>query len=238
MNAKSLESHVKFARIHGWWMLLAVLLAMNAGWGCAPQQPTLNFSELNLPATDSSVVAQALARDEPTGRDRWQQPEVVLAALAPLPGKTVVDVGAGTGYFTRHLLSQRRGPARIIALESDSVLLRYLRAALPDPRLQLRSSHAALDGLAPGEADRLLMVQRLGELAEPEALLRALLRSLRPDGWLLVVEPRAAARPPEAVSLAHAVSTADAIRMLQRAGFRSFAVDSTLLPYHYMLRAQ
>jgi predicted methyltransferase len=37
------------------------------------------------------------------GRDRWQQPDRVMAELGLQPGNQVADLGAGGGYFTVRL---------------------------------------------------------------------------------------------------------------------------------------
>ena len=37
------------------------------------------------------------------GRDMWQRPDDVIAALEIEPGSRVADLGAGEGYFVAHL---------------------------------------------------------------------------------------------------------------------------------------
>lgn len=51
--------------------------------------------------------------DERFGRDRWQQPERVVAALAIEPGARVADLGAGGGYFTGRL-ADAVGPTKVV----------------------------------------------------------------------------------------------------------------------------
>ena len=48
-----------------------------------------------------------VARFEDPSRAEWQKPEKIIAGLEPLGGKTVADIGVGTGYFAS---SQRRRP--------------------------------------------------------------------------------------------------------------------------------
>lgn len=57
------------------------------------------------------------------GRDGWQKPEEVVAALALRPGDHVADLGSGGGYFTFRL-AQAVGPAgRVYAIDVDAGLL-------------------------------------------------------------------------------------------------------------------
>ena len=57
------------------------------------------------------------------GRDGWQRPEAVIAALEIRPGERIADLGAGTGYFTTHL-ARATGPTGIAyALDTDDDML-------------------------------------------------------------------------------------------------------------------
>src|SRR5262250_2336948 len=54
-----------------------------------------------------------VARFEDPARKEWQKPDEVIAGLGPLSGKTVADIGAGTGYFS--FPTAARG-AKVIAI--------------------------------------------------------------------------------------------------------------------------
>ncbi|MDP8957777.1 MAG: hypothetical protein M3N51_00920, partial [Actinomycetota bacterium] len=52
-------------------------------------------------------------------RDRWQQPERVVAELGLQPGDRVADLGAGGGYFTFRL-ARAVGPSGVVyAVDTD-----------------------------------------------------------------------------------------------------------------------
>ncbi len=53
---------------------------------------------------------------EDQNRDIWQKPDRVIDILGPLEGKTVVDLGAGTGYFAFRLIQDA---AKVIAIDID-----------------------------------------------------------------------------------------------------------------------
>src|SRR5687767_12325166 len=63
--------------------------------------------------------------DDPE-RDAWQRPAEVVALSAITPGMTVADVGAGTGYFAAHLSRAVGDGGRVLALDVEPDMVRYL----------------------------------------------------------------------------------------------------------------
>ncbi|HXF68101.1 MAG TPA: class I SAM-dependent methyltransferase, partial [Burkholderiales bacterium] len=64
-----------------------------------------------------------------TARGRWigdTEFRLLLQALRLAPGETVLDVGCGTGYFTRRLAREAR--AAVAGVDPDLERLRYARA--------------------------------------------------------------------------------------------------------------
>ncbi len=64
---------------------------------------------------DTNRYIHALERSE---RDQHQQPEKVIEALNLTPGMMVIDLGAGSGYFTRRLAESVGDKGRVIAIGS------------------------------------------------------------------------------------------------------------------------
>jgi Methylase involved in ubiquinone/menaquinone biosynthesis len=59
-----------------------------------------------------------------TNRDSWQRPDIV-SSLITKPDMTVVDLGAGTGYFT-DLFSKQLPEGKIIALDPEVSLTKWM----------------------------------------------------------------------------------------------------------------
>jgi arsenite methyltransferase len=67
-----------------------------------------------------------------SGRDGWQQPDAIIAALDIGPGDQVADLGSGSGYFTRRL-AQAVGPeGRVYAVDVDPEIHAVLEERLQE----------------------------------------------------------------------------------------------------------
>ncbi|WP_144712882.1 class I SAM-dependent methyltransferase [Curtobacterium pusillum] len=117
-------------------------------------------------------------------------PAEAAAALVPEGARLVVDVGAGTGKFTRTLVGRA---AEVVAVEPDPAMRRLLSSVLPDVR--------ALDGtgeaipLADGSADAVTFAQAWHWVHPGRGATEAA-RVLRPGGVLgLVWNVRDETRP-------------------------------------------
>ncbi len=73
---------------------------------------------------------------------RWTVRDTL--AMAPVESaRRVVEIGAGTGVYTREILARIGPEARVLALEIDSALARALEAEIADPRLSIINDSAA-----------------------------------------------------------------------------------------------
>ena len=74
-------------------------------------------------------------------RDSWQRPDDVLAPLALAPGRTVVDLGSGAGYFALKM-APRVGPrGRVLARGPPPALAGVPVGASHPPRLLAPRRH-------------------------------------------------------------------------------------------------
>jgi SAM-dependent methyltransferase len=135
--------------------------------------------------------------DDP-GRDAWQRPAEVIAAMAPLEGLVVADVGAGTGYFEPHL-SRAVGPGgKVLALELDPDLIPLMKRRFEEVGLSnVETRLVAADDprLAPTSVDRVLIVDVWHHLTDRVAYATRLRQALTPGGQLVIVDRSSHVRP-------------------------------------------
>ena len=108
--------------------------------------------------------------------------------FAPFLGRRVVEVGAGIGTFTGHLLA-RRPDAAVVALEPAGNNFPHLAARFAaDPRVTPRQGY--LDAsLAPGEADAVVAVNVLEHVRDDAGFVAAAARALAPGAHLCLFVP-------------------------------------------------
>lgn len=173
--------------------------------------------------------------DDPQ-RDGWQKPAALVAALALPPGATVVDLGAGTGYFEPHL-SRAVGPAgAVMAVEVEPRLVDWLRDRAEREQLaNVTPILASFDNprLPPGAADVILVADTYHHLDHRRAYLPQLARALRAGGRIAVVDWKPGELP-EGPEPPHKLAPEKVIAEMQDAGF-ALVAQPEMLPYHYVL---
>jgi predicted methyltransferase len=154
------------------------------------------------------------------GRDRWQQPEAVLTALALPENAVVADIGAGGGYFTERF-SRALPAGRVLATEVQDGMIERLEKRVRDRHLTnvdvVRASFDA-PGLPEGCCDLVFFSSVYKEILGRVAYMRRVRPLLRPGGRVAVLEFRPGAPgggPPEAMRLAPETIIAE----LEAAGF-------------------
>jgi arsenite methyltransferase len=125
-------------------------------------------------------------------RDRWQDPDRVIAALALREGQRVADLGAGAGYFT-FPLARAVGPQGLVyAVDTDSDMSSLIAEKATSQGWSNVVTVAASphDPALPQAVDLVLLVNAFHHLPEPAAYLTTLATYLRPGGRVAVVEAR------------------------------------------------
>lgn len=125
------------------------------------------------------------------GRDAWQHPERVVAALNISPGDRVADLGSGGGYFTFRLADAVGPEGSVWAVDLDTGLLEYIseEAALRGQPWITTVEARPDDPLLPeGQVDLIFTCNTYHHLGDRTAYFANARRYLEPTGRVAIVE--------------------------------------------------
>lgn len=166
----------------------------------------------------SWVYADWLTRPE---RQREEQPDRLVDSLDIQPGATVVDLGAGVGYFTWRLARKVGHAGKVIAVDIQPEMLDMLAANLRERGIENVEPVLATpqDPRLPQAAvDLVLLVDVYHELAHPALTLAHVRHSLKPAGRLVIVEYRKD-QPGVPIHPLHKMNVAEVRSEVEPAGF-------------------
>ncbi len=183
---------------------------------------------------------QKLSAYEDENRDLWQKPDRVIDLMGPLEGKTVVDLGAGSGYFAFRLLPKA---GRVIAVDIDPQFVRFLedkRSLLPSEQQEKFEARMAKPDdpmLKDGEADAILLVSTYVYIDDRVDYFNRLKSKLAEGGKIVIIEFKKKSIPngppdDEKISLSQVEDE------LKEAGYRNIVTDDRTLDYQYIVTAR
>jgi ubiquinone/menaquinone biosynthesis C-methylase UbiE len=128
---------------------------------------------------------------EGPGRDDWQKPEQVIAALGLEPGDQVADLGSGGGYFTFPMAEVVGKTGQVYAVDVDESLLAYIAKQSQKRGLsQIKTVLAPTDGLGLPDAsvDLIFLSNVFHHLPDPADYFRRARSILRAGGRIVVID--------------------------------------------------
>ena len=128
--------------------------------------------------------------DSPGREDRLQINRV-MDILGIAPGKTVADIGAGSGWFTVRAAKRMSGRGLVYAVDINPEAIRYVDDRARKEQLQnVKTILGQADNpLLPARSvDAVLLLKTYHEVAQPVALLQNLRAALRPGAKVGVID--------------------------------------------------
>jgi 2-polyprenyl-3-methyl-5-hydroxy-6-metoxy-1,4-benzoquinol methylase len=219
--------------------LFSISAMIVLAWTCLYAQPAATPPESAANKfMHHSDFKDLLTHFEDPARAQWQKPDEVIASLGPLDGKTVADIGAGTGYFTFPIAKKA---AKVLAIDIDQRFLDYIeqkkRTQKVGANVETRITAPDSPGLKPGEADVVLIVDTFHHIENRVEYLKKLKGTLNKGGVLVIVDFKKEKTPPgPPVELRLAQESVES--ELKSAGFTVVSTDRALLPYQYIIKAK
>jgi predicted methyltransferase len=169
--------------------LLAVLLSTPLCFVHAAAQAPSSGPPLQRPT--SEPYTGDLSIFETPGRDQRLQINRVMDILGIHNGKTIADIGAGSGWFTVRAAKRVASNGLVYAVDINPEATRYINERSQREHLQnIKTIQSQPDDplLPPGSVDAVLMLKTYHEISHPVTLLRNLRAALRPGAKVGIID--------------------------------------------------
>ncbi|MEE4660274.1 MAG: class I SAM-dependent methyltransferase [Halieaceae bacterium] len=172
---------------------------------------------------------------ERASREQEERTDLLLSQLPMNKGDTVVDMGAGSGYFSLPM-ARAVAPGTVMAVDIQPEMLAIIKR---------RSERAGVDNIATvlatttdpkiptGSADLVLLVDAYHEFSHPCEVMAGIYKGLRPGGLVVLVEYRGE-DPTVPIKPLHKMTEAQARKELEASGF-DFVENRGFLPRQHVL---
>jgi predicted methyltransferase len=190
------------------WILLCFLST-----AALAQSPEPSHRDASTPYSgDLSIFEEA-------GRDRKLQVNRVMDLLEIGPGKSVADIGAGSGWFTVRAARRVTNTGRVYAVDINPEAIRQIsKRATKEKLANITAIESKPDDplLPGGSVDAVLLLKTYHEVQEPIELLKNLRPALRAGAKVGIID-----RNGDAGS--HGVDRATVVTEAEQAGYRLLA---------------
>jgi SAM-dependent methyltransferase len=195
----------KWGMIIRWIAILCIISA-----SALAQAPQPSHRDASTPYSgDLSIFEEA-------GRDRKLQVDRVMDLLEISPGKSVADIGAGSGWLTVRAARRVTNSGRVYAVDISSNAVRHIIKRATKEKLANVTAIASRpdDPLLPGgSVDAVLLLKTYHEIQDPVELLKNLRPALRAGAKVGIIDRNGNAG-------SHGVDQATVVTEAEQAGYR------------------
>lgn len=201
-------------------------------WSCGNEEQKNQHANKHM---HQSTFEELVERFEDPKRAKWQKPEIVIEKLGKINGKTIADIGAGTGYFSRRLAQKG---AKVLALDVDSLFLDYIDKNSADSlNIVTRKIPFNSPQLDSAEVDAVVIIDTYHHIESRYDYFRDVWRGMKAGGQLMVVDFKKE-KTPEGPPVDMRIEGFKLMRELQDAGFIKVVIDVHTLQNQYIIMAK
>lgn len=203
-------------------------------------EKTIPIDQITADTNSQNINFDLLVKNyEDPDRKSWQNPQLVIEKLGDISGKTIADIGAGTGYFTFRLAPFAQ---KVIAIDIDSRFLSYIedkRDQSPEEiyeKIEIRLSKPEDPLLKHSETDIVLIVNTFHFINNRIDYLKKVKQGIRDGGKLVIVDFKGG-NMPVGPSEDTKISPSMVVDEVMKSGFGDVNIDLTSLQYQYIIIA-
>ena len=179
---------------------------------------------------------QAAAWLERPEREEEEQPEKLIELMALRPTDVVADIGAGTGYFSFRMAA-KVPQGKVLAVDIQQEMLDLLSTAAKERGVKnVEPVLGKVDDpkLPAAEVDVVLLVDAYHEFDHPREMMEGIVRGLKPNGRVVLVEYRGE-DPEVPIKPLHKMTEAQATKELAAVGLSHVKTHEDLPRQHVMV---
>jgi cyclopropane fatty-acyl-phospholipid synthase-like methyltransferase len=168
-------------------------------------------------------------------RDEWQKPELVINFLGDLKNKTIIDIGAGTGYIEFKI---NEPSVKMIAADVDDRFIDYMNKRIESEKainITTRKAEYDVPPVSEKEADIVFMIDVYHHIENRVGYFQLVKKGLKDNGSLVIVDFKKGDfehGPPNEMKL----HQNEVIAEMKKAGLNLVVQDTTSLEYQYLLK--
>jgi ubiquinone/menaquinone biosynthesis C-methylase UbiE len=228
-------------------LLFVALLAVSAGTGAAETNSHYETRRIHDPdGIGKFYMDREIAQVMGPGGMLWlerpervdeEKPEVVIEALQLKGGETVVDFGAGSGYYTFRLAKAVGPHGTVLAVDIEPKMLEFIRQRAVRENLTnvgLLQSTDTDPKLPANRVDVVLLVDVYHELNFPFEVMSKIRAALKPGGRVVLIEYRQE-DPTVMIKPVHKMSEEQVTREMNAVGLKHVETVNTLPLQHLMI---
>jgi SAM-dependent methyltransferase len=169
---------------------LALLLLLQSSLTVSAQSPAGATPPSEQRKTSEPYTGDLSIFESP-GRAERLQINRVMDILGTTPGKSVADIGAGSGWFTVRAARRVGGGGLVYAVDINPEAIRYIDERAQKEQLQnVKTILGKADNplLPASSVDAVLLLKTYHEVAQPVALLQNLRAALRPGAKVGIID--------------------------------------------------
>lgn len=185
---------------------------------------------------DANALAPHLESEH---RALWQKPDEVMDLIGNVRDKKVLDIGAGTGYFSFRLANKG---ASVIAADVDKAFIKIIkekkeRLKVPDTALVSRLVPIDSPMLSANEVDIALIVDTYHHIDNRIAYFKEVNQGLKDGGKLIVIDYKVDSKIQDGPPLLIRLNERTVKKELEKAGFSNIVINTQLLKKQYIVQA-
>ncbi|MEO0898291.1 MAG: class I SAM-dependent methyltransferase [Bacteroidota bacterium] len=167
-------------------------------------------------------------------REKWQKPNEVIKLLGEIEGKTIMDIGSGTGYFSFRMADMG---AKVISADVDERFLNYIKEKADkegEENIEIRKTEYGDPLLKENEVDHVIIVNTYHHIHDRVDYFSKVLKGIKKGGSIMVVDFKME-ETPQGPPKAHRMPSSKVLAELKKAGFSNLGVMPDMLENQYII---